>query len=136
MESLNLCENCVCAKVCDKRRALGEVTDCSHFYPIPIRERKRMTPEEAERVLMHIGDYVVFDDEYGCLMKSSLVDATLLAIRALRGESAVYAKVLPAPESVMINATEMCGKCSCRVARQDRFCPGCGVTFNREKWNG
>ena len=96
-------------------------------------DRKRMTPEEAEHVLMHIGDYVVFDEDYGCLIKASLMDATLLAIRALRGEATVYAKVLPAPEIVEINTTEMCGRCGCRVARQDHFCPGCGAAFKREK---
>jgi hypothetical protein len=64
---------------------MGDATDCSHFYPVPEKEHKRMTPEEAERVLMNIGDYVVFDDEYGCLIKAPLMDASLLAIRALRG---------------------------------------------------
>ena len=86
MENLTLCEVCVCAPVCDKRRAMGDATLCSYFYSIPEKEHKRMTAKEAESVLMHIGDYVVFDEEYGCLIKASLMDATLLAIRALREE--------------------------------------------------
>lgn len=86
MENLTLCEVCVCASVCDKRRAMGPVSECDSFYSVPEKERKRMTPKEAERVLMHVGDYVVFDDEYGYLIKAPLMDATLLAIRALRGE--------------------------------------------------
>lgn len=133
MENLSLCEGCVCAEVCDKRRAIGDATLCSYFYPIPEKEHKRMTPEEAERVLMNIGDYVVFDEEYGCLIKAPLMDATLLAIRALREEATVYAKALPAPEVVEINTTEMCGRCGCRVAQQDHFCPGCGATFKKEE---
>lgn len=136
MENLNLCEICVCEKVCDKLRAIGPVSECDSFYLIPEKKRKRMTPEEAERVLMNIGDHVVFDDEYGCLIKSTLMDATLLAIRPLREEATVYAKVLPAPETITINTTEMCGECGCRVAQQDQFCPGCGATFKREKRNG
>jgi hypothetical protein len=82
---------------------------------------------------MHIGDYVVFDEEYGCLIKSSLMDATLLAIRALREKPTVYAETFPAPEAVDIHTTEVCGRCGCQVTHLDHFCPGCGATFKREK---
>jgi hypothetical protein len=126
---------------------MGNVTECSYFYSVPDKEHKRMTPKEAENVLMHIGDYVVFDEEYGCLIKSSLMDATLLAIRALREKPTVYAEAFralrekptvyaetfPAPEAVDIHTTEVCGRCGCQVTHLDHFCPGCGATFKREK---
>lgn len=51
-------------------------------------DRKRMTPEEAEYVLMNIGNYVVFDENYGCLIKASLMDASLISIKALRAQNA------------------------------------------------
>jgi hypothetical protein len=112
---------------------MGSVAECSYFYSVPDKEHKRMTPKEAESVLMHIGDYVVFDEEYGCLIKSSLMDATLLAIRALREKPTVYAETFPAPEAVDIHTTEVCGRCGCQVTHLDHFCPGCGATFKREK---
>ena len=52
-----------------------------------MREKKRMTPEEAERILLNITDYIVPDEDYGFLMRAPLVDATILAIRALRAMS-------------------------------------------------
>ena len=132
MEILNLCEKCACAQVCSVLVATGGMSSCDNFCPIPTKERKPMTPEEAEHVLMHIGDHVVFDDEYGCLIKAPLMDASLLAIRALRGEVAVTT-VSHLGGEVFIRATEMCGKCGCRVAPQDHFCPGCGATLKRKK---
>ena len=52
-----------------------------------MRTKKRMTPEEAEHILVNITDYIVPDEDYGLLMKAPLVDATLLAIKALRAMS-------------------------------------------------
>ena len=52
-----------------------------------MRTKKRMTPEEAEHILINITDYIVPDEDYGLLMKAPLVDATLLAIKALRAMS-------------------------------------------------
>ena len=46
-----------------------------------------MTPEEAEHILINITDYIVPDEDYGLLMKAPLIDATLLAIKALRAMS-------------------------------------------------
>ena len=52
-----------------------------------MREKKRMTPEEAEHILLNITDYIVPDEDYGFLMRAPLVDATILAIKALRAMS-------------------------------------------------
>ena len=52
-----------------------------------MREKKRMTPEEAEHILLNITDYIVADEDYGFLMRAPLVDATILAIKALRAMS-------------------------------------------------
>lgn len=52
-----------------------------------MRTKKRMTPEEAEHILINITDYIVPDEDYGLLMKAPLIDATLLAIKALRAMS-------------------------------------------------
>ena len=49
-----------------------------------MRTQKRMTPEEAEHILANITDYIVPDEDYGFLMRAPLVDATILAIKALR----------------------------------------------------
>ena len=48
---------------------------------------KRMTPKEAEHILINITDYIVSDEDYGLLMRAPLVDATVLAIKALRAMS-------------------------------------------------
>ena len=52
-----------------------------------MRTQKRMTPEEAEHILANITDYIVPDEDYGFLMRAPLVDATILAIKALRAMS-------------------------------------------------
>lgn len=48
----------------------------------------RMTAKEAEHILIHMGDYIEYDDDYGCLFKPKLVDASARAIKALRAEAA------------------------------------------------
>ena len=45
----------------------------------------------------------------------------------------VYTVTFPSDEEVMIKATEMCGKCGCRVTHKDHVCPGCGAIFKREE---
>ena len=52
-----------------------------------MRTQKRMTPEEAEHILANLTDYIEPDEDYGLLMRAPLVDATLLAIKALRAMS-------------------------------------------------
>lgn len=52
-----------------------------------MRTQKRMTSEEAEHILANITDYIVPDEDYGLLMRAPLIDATILAIKALRAMS-------------------------------------------------
>lgn len=47
-------------------------------------ERKRMTRKEAEHILMHLPDYIEWDEDYGLLTKGPLIDATLVAIKSMR----------------------------------------------------
>lgn len=46
----------------------------------------RMTNKEAEHILINMGEYIEYDEDYGCLFKPKLIDAGVRAIKALRAE--------------------------------------------------
>lgn len=48
---------------------------------------KQMTPKGAEHILANITAYIVPDEDYGFLMRGPLVDAIMLAIKALHAMS-------------------------------------------------
>ena len=43
-----------------------------------------MTRKEAEHILMHLSDYIEWDENYGPLARGPLIDATLVAIKSMR----------------------------------------------------
>ena len=105
---------------------------------------KRMTPKEAEHILLNITDYIVPDEDYGFLLKSSLVDATLLAIKALRAQSA--GRVLPITHAKWIvefddkgwkkHSCSGCGyfrRTDIHVSLNWDYCPHCGAKMDLEE---
>lgn len=49
-----------------------------------MRTKKRMTRKEAEHILMHLSDYIEWDEDYGPLTRGPLIDAILVAIKSMR----------------------------------------------------
>ena len=102
-------------------------------------DRKRMTLKEAEHILLNINDYVIPDNDSGFFLTSSLVDATLLAIKAMRAQAAeettpvVHAKWM---ELGNLDDDDWCWMCSnCRqiyydYPERDRYCPNCGAKMD------
>lgn len=104
-------------------------------------DRKRMTPEEAEHVLMNIGNYVVFDEDYGCLIKASLMDASLISIKALRAQNAEETAPVVHGQWIELGSDDTDDfrwKCSnCNEVRfeypgRDNYCPNCGAKMDLE----
>ena len=128
MENLTLCEVCVCEQVCDRLRAVGPTCECEHFYHKPTKHRTAMTNKEAEEVLMNLDKYIEFDEDYGVLERAPLVDATLLAIKALRKQPicAKWRKTrMDEPDGTYYFLFK-CSRCDGFSARQRNFCSQCG----------
>ena len=90
----------------------------------------RMTNKEAEHILINMGEYIEYDEDYGCLFKSKLVDASVCAIRALRAESK------EAHWEDITGGMVVLGKCSECKARQPvigtNYCKNCGSKISLE----
>lgn len=49
--------------------------------------RPRMTKEEAFHILMHMEKYIEWDEDYGAAILAPLMDATVVALRALKADA-------------------------------------------------
>jgi hypothetical protein len=99
------------------------------------RLREKMTKEQAVHILMHLDSYVEYDEDIGILVKSPLMDACVLAIRALKADAVevVHGRLIPSFANV---------DCHCSVCRAEfdnilskaverwNYCPNCGAKMD------
>lgn len=90
----------------------------------------RMTNKEAEHILINMREYIEYDEDYGCLFKPKLVDASVRAIRALRAEPK------EARWEDVTGGMVVLGNCSeCKVRQPvigTNYCKGCGAKMGLE----
>ena len=106
---------------------------------------KKMTKEKAVHILMHIDTYVEYDEDFGIMVKSPLMDASLMAIKALKANTTEpkCGWWLPFFEEVEIYNTggfkekrqtgwicSECGKGFTQFGHQ-KYCGNCGVKMNK-----
>ena len=91
----------------------------------------RMTAKEAEHILIHMGDYIEYDEDYGYLFKPKLVDASVRAIKALRAEVAHGQWI---DQSFAMNGGVVrfyvCSECQHEMAFETNYCPNCGAKMD------
>ena len=46
--------------------------------------KQKMTTQQAIHILMHVDQYVEYDEDFGNMVKAPLMDACLMAIKALK----------------------------------------------------
>ena len=51
------------------------------------KRKAKMTKQEAIHILMHIDTNVEYDEDFGIMIKAPLMDAIVLAIKALEAEA-------------------------------------------------
>ena len=93
-----------------------------------------MTAKEAEHILIHMGDYIEYDEDYGYLFKPKLVDASVRAIRALRAEvvHGRWVKHLEQDELLGDIKYYTCSECDWIDKPCYNYCPNCGAKMDLE----
>lgn len=54
--------------------------------------KQKMTTQQAIHILMHVDQYIEYDEDFGNMVKAPLMDACLMAIKALKEQDRLKGK--------------------------------------------
>ena len=91
------------------------------------KRKAKMTKQEAIHILMHIETNVERDEDFGIMVKAPLMDACVLAIRALKADAV---EVVHGRWSFIGENCCVCSVCHKHAIADYYFCPNCGAKMD------
>ena len=102
------------------------------------KRNAKMTKQEAIHILMHIDTNVEYDEDFGIMVKAPLMDACVLAIKAIKADAVEvkHGRWEPRTDVVGFVRCSVCRDCNIYDDWADgkkwNYCPNCGAKMDLE----